>query len=209
MRRVHAILATALAISLAGCVVRGNPKAKAAIPPPPQPEPAVPAPARPPEPLSIPQTQVQLPPAQPFDADALPAVTTTETPAGGSTTTPRTNRRAGAAANPAPKPETPPAAPPVVAPPPVPEPRAPIQEIVPAAEQKRFQDSAQARKREILHWLETEGKRRLSRRQTSTVQRIRGFLKESDAAESRGDMRGADALAERAQILLRELQNGQ
>ena len=45
--------------------------------------------------------------------------------------------------------------------------------------------------------------------QRNTVERIRAFVKDSDEAEKRGDMREADALAERAVILMRELQSGQ
>jgi hypothetical protein len=204
MRRVEAILVAALAISLAGCVVRGKPKAAAAVPPAPKPAPS--APAAPPQPLSIPQTQVQLPPPQPVNPEALPSEPPTEPPAETTSTTTRGNRGRPAVSH-APRPET--AAPPAAAPAPVAEPRAPMQEVVPAGEQKRWQDSAQARKREIQKWLDTAGRQRLTSHQRNTVERIRAFLKDSDDAERRGDMREADALAERAQILLRELQNAQ
>src|SRR5439155_1157489 len=84
-----------------------------------------------------------------------------------------------------------------------------IQEIVPAGEQKRLLDSAEGRKREIQQSLNTLGHKRLNRHQQTTVSRIRAFVKDSEDAQRRGDMRQADALAERAQMLLRELQNGQ
>src|SRR5947209_9392765 len=58
-----------LAISLAGCVVRGAPKTAKAMPPAPKPVAALPA--APPEPLSIPQTNVALPAPQPLDPEAL------------------------------------------------------------------------------------------------------------------------------------------
>jgi hypothetical protein len=209
MRRVEAILAVALAIPLAGCVLRGKPKTAAAVAPAPQPPPVAAAPAPPPEPLSIPQTQVQLPPEQPFDPEALvlapPAETPPEAP---SPVTHSSRSRAGSnatarAAEP----------PPPVAPPPatteVTPPRPPIQEIVPASEQKRLQDSAQGRKKEIQKWLDVFGRKRMNTHQRNTVERIRSFVKDSDDAERRGDMREADALAERAEILMRELQNGQ
>src|SRR5579862_9867096 len=71
MRLVQAILVAALAISLAGCVVRAKPKTTAAVPAAPQPVPAPAAPAPPPEPLSIPQTRVQLPRPQIFNPDSV------------------------------------------------------------------------------------------------------------------------------------------
>jgi hypothetical protein len=86
--------------------------------------------------------------------------------------------------------------------------RPPIQEIVPAAEQKRLQESAQARKREIRPKLNQAQARGLSTDERNLVSRIQSFLKLSDEAEARGDMRQADALAERAQILSRELPSG-
>ena len=66
MTRATVVLVAALAIPLAGCAWSGKPKA-AVIPAPPQP--AAPAPA--PEPLSIPQTRVDLPPPQPLDPAAV------------------------------------------------------------------------------------------------------------------------------------------
>ena len=206
MKRVEVVLGAALVIWQAGCAVGGKTKASPASPPPPQPVAAAAPPAPPPEPLSVPQTQVKLPAPQPIDADALPP----EPPAA----------PAGTAAPPArpsrPRPATPkpPAentAPPANAnpTPPAPEPRPPIQEIVPESDQKRWQEAAQVRKREVRQWLDSIARRRLSRHQQSTVERIRAFLKDSDDAEARGAMREADALAERAQILVQELQNGQ
>jgi hypothetical protein len=214
MKRSEAIVAAALAISLAGCVVRGTPKT-AATPPAPQPAaPVAPAPEPPPEPLSIPQTQVELPPAQPLSAEAMATLQPPE-PATGPVTSPtRTTRRNPATTNPPAQPRTEPPAP--VTPPPAaaaPAPAAeahpPIQEIVPAGEQKRLLDSAEGRKREIQQSLNSMARKHLNRHQQTTVSRIRAFIKDSDDAQNRGDMRQADALAERAQMLLRELQNGQ
>jgi len=215
MKRSEAIVAAALAISLAGCVVRAKPKT-ATIPPTPQPAaPVAPAPEPPPEPLSIPQTQIELPPAQPLSAEAMATLQPPE-PATGPVTSPtRTTRRNTVTNTPAqprteaPAPVTP--APAAAAPPPAPAAEAHplIQEIVPAGEQKRLLDSAEGRKREIQQSLSSLGRKRLNRHQQTTVSRIRAFVKDSDDAQSRGDMRQADALAERAQMLLRELQNGQ
>lgn len=210
MRGAKVILAAVLAMTLVGCLTSGKHRTVAAAPAPPQPAPVAAAPAPPPEPLSVPQTQVQLPPPQPIDPEAMLPPQSPETPPTGSPpSTGRPARRTGGV--PQPKPAEPPAAPATTpaAAPPQPEPRPPIQEIVPAAETRRLQDSAQARKREITKTLETFVQRRMSRHQQTIVTRIRGFIKDSDDAEHRGDMREADALAERAQILLKELQNGQ
>jgi hypothetical protein len=214
MKRSEAIVAAALAISLAGCVVHGTPKT-AAAPPTPQPAaPAAPAPEPPPEPLSIPQTQVQLPPAQPLSAEALATLQPPEPATGPAVNPTRTTRRNTTLTNtPAPPRTEPPApvtpAPVAPAPAPAGEAHPLIQEIVPAGEQKRLLDSAEGRKREIQQSLNTLGHKRLNRHQQTTVSRIRAFVKDSEDAQRRGDMRQADALAERAQMLLRELQNGQ
>jgi hypothetical protein len=192
------IVAVALTISMAGCVLTGKPKTTAAaVPPQPQP-PAQPKAAPPAEPLSIPQTQVQLPPPQPVNQDALTAVPSpepAEPPA-----TPKPVRRT---APPQPKPEA--AAPPV--PPAEPE-RPPIQEIVPADERRHNQESADNRKREIRQTLEQAKTRHLTPEQNKTVKRIQSFVAQSDDAEKRGDMRQADALAERGLVLAKELSGG-
>jgi len=109
---------------------------------------------------------------------------------------------------PAPAPfSAPPAAPPPAAQTNEP-PRGAIQEVISATETKRLQDQAQGRRREVNQILETLAKRGLARNQTNTVSTIRNFLTLSEDAEKRNDLRQADALAERAQILARDLQNG-
>ena len=86
--------------------------------------------------------------------------------------------------------------------------RPPIQEILPPAESKRLQDSADALKRNVRKVLDQLGSRRLNSSQKEKVSRIRSFLQLSDDAEGKNDMRTADALAERAQVLVGELQSG-
>jgi hypothetical protein len=184
---------------MAGCVLKGKPKV-AAVPP--QPQPAVqPKPAPPPEPLSIPQTQVQLPPLQPVNPEALAAIPTPPEPVE-ATPAPKPVRRT-AAGSPPPKPE-------VVAPvvPPAEPERAPIQEIVPPDERRRYQESADASKREIQQLLEQIKAHRLTTEQKKIVIRVRAFVTQSDDAEKRGDMRQADALAERGLVLANELGHG-
>jgi hypothetical protein len=86
--------------------------------------------------------------------------------------------------------------------------RPPVQEIVPASESNRLRESAEARKQEIRKTLEQAQARTLSRDQRAVRSRIETFLQQSDDAQKKGDMRLADALAQRAQVLARELQNG-
>jgi hypothetical protein len=200
MGRVEAIFAVVLALSMAGCVLSGKPKT-AAVPP--QPQPAVqPKAAPPPEPLSIPQTQVQLPPPQPVNLDAL-AVPTPPEPVEPAPA-PKPVRRTAAGSPPQPKPEI--VGP--VAPPAEPE-RAPVQEIVPADERKRYQESADASKREIRQLLEHARAHRLTADQKKMVTRVQAFVTQSDDAEKRGDMRQADAFAERGLVLAKDLAGGQ
>src|SRR5215813_444319 len=80
MRRVEALLAVAAALALAGCALRAKPTVTAAASPPKPVIPAAPPPA--PAPLSIPQTNVQLPPPQPVNPDALVTEEQPEEPAG-------------------------------------------------------------------------------------------------------------------------------
>lgn len=203
------ILAAAASLLLAGCVLKGKTQARvSSTPAPPKPA-AVPAPApAPPPPLSISQTQAELPAPQPISPEAL---ATTKPPEGPAETqpAPRARSRSGPPLGP-PKPEQTPPAPPVPDQPPAPAPetaRPPIQEILPAAELKRLQESADARKRDVRKVLDQMGSRRLNS-QKEKVSRIKSFLQLSDDAESKNDMRTAEALAERAQALVGELQSG-
>jgi hypothetical protein len=199
MGRVEAILAVALALSMAGCVLKGKPQT-AAVPPQPQPA-AQPKPAPPPEPLSIPQTQVQLPPPQPVNLEAL-AVPAPPEPVEAAPA-PKPVRRT-AVGSPPPKPEV--VAP--VAPPAEPE-RAPIQEIVPPDENRRYRESADASKREIQQLLEQARAHHLTTDQKKMAIRVHAFVTQSDDAEKRGDMRQADAFAERGLVLAKDLAGGQ
>jgi hypothetical protein len=199
MGRVEALLSVALAFSLAGCAVSGQPKTTAAVPPQPQPV-AQPKPAPPPEPLSVPQTQVQLPPPQPVNQEALATVPPPE-PAEPAAA-PKPVRRTGAAPPP-PKPEVVTAAPPPAEPE-----RPPIQEIVPADERRRYKESADGAKREIRQLLEQARLHHLTAEQRTVVKRITSFVTQSEDADKRGDMRMADALAQRGLVWARELAGG-
>ena len=192
------------ALAMSSCWHRAA-SAKAAAPvTPAAPKPvAAPAPAPPPPPpLSIPQTQVELPPPQPIDPAALATESASQDaqqPAARPAAGPRR-----APANPAVTPPVAPATPPAATEPP----REAIQEMISPTELKRLQDQAVGRRREVNQILEQLGKRTLPRTQLNVVTSIRNFLALSEEAEKRNDMRQADALAERAQILARDLQNG-
>jgi len=203
MGRVEAIIGVALAISMAGCAVM-KPKTPAIVAAPPLP--ATPSNLKP-EPLSIPQTQVELPPFQPVNPDALTTVQPPEpaAPAVEPAAAPKPPRRT-TGAPPKPKPEvTPPPAQPA---PPVEPERPPIQEIVSADERKHEQESGDGHKREIRQLLAQAKAHRLTSEQNKMVKRIQAFVAQSDEAEKRGDMREADALAERGLVLARELAGG-
>jgi hypothetical protein len=200
-----------MALLLAGCLVRAKQQTAKYTPPAPQPVPkAEPAPAS--APLSTPQTQVELPPPQPLNPDAVAAAEAPGEPPEPPSPPPRNTgaaRRgtAGPPAIPPPKPEPEAAAPAAAAPTP-PENSARIQEILPASEQKRFQELADARKREIRQWLEQAGARRLTRSQAGLKRTVESYVKLSDQAEAQGDMRQASEVAERAWILAKDLQGG-
>ena len=97
---------------------------------------------------------------------------------------------------------TPPAAPPAEPP------RPQFQEVVSAADLKRFQESAQAHKREVARILDSLKSRHLSTAQKTIVANVRSFVDLSDESEKRNEMRMADVLAEKAHILARTLENG-
>jgi membrane-bound lytic murein transglycosylase B len=198
--KATALLTALLSILLAGCELRGKP-AKSAVPPA-APKPvasAAPAPAPPPA-LSIPQTRVELPKPQPVDPAALETEATPPEPLPAVAAPARSRRATPAASQPVP------ASPPAATPPP--EPRETVQEIVSPAEVKRLQDQAQARRNEVKQILDRLGRRQLTGTQRNVVATIRSFLTLSGEAENHNDMRQADALAERAQILAKELQSG-
>jgi hypothetical protein len=197
MKRTEAILVGCLAISLAGCALRGAPKTANAIPP--VPKPAVAPPPAPPQPLSIPQTNVALPEPQPLEPAALETSPPEPPP---ETAAPRPKPNSNRATLPTPpKPE---AGPPQAEP----EPRPAIQAIVPAAEQKRLHDSLERRRTEVNQILKQASSHRQTPLQRSVVRMIGSFMELAAEAEKQGDLKQADGSAERAQILAKELQGG-
>ena len=200
MRSGLAIAVVTGLLGFTSCMTRSKPQTVHAAPPAPQPV-AAEAAAKPEPALSIPQTQVELPPAQPVNPEAL-AVSPPEEP---TVNAPATMRRpAGPPPIAAPKPAeaaaqqaTPPEAE-----------RAPVREIVPAGELKKLQENADARKREVRQLLAQNRARRLNGREQGVIDNVESFLKLSDQAEARGDMRQASALAERAWVLAKDLRGG-
>ena len=138
-----------------------------------------------------------------YAVDAPPPVEVPEPPPAPRPTT--TTRRAPSGTSQPSRTEPPPATTPAV-----PEPAAapPIQEIVPAAEVKRLQEQAQARRRDVQQILDQLSRRQLGPAQRDVVTTINSLLLSSSDAEKRGDMKTADALADRAQVLARDLING-
>jgi len=156
----------------------------------------------------VPQTRVQLPPLQPLDPDALAREPHSETPppaaVQGQTATPATRRPpAATASNPPPKPDPPAAA--VPEPPPT---RPSIQEVLTEGERNQLQEKAANIKKGVRAWLDATPAQRLSGQNKVTREKIQSFLKASDEAERRGDMRDAVDLAARAEILMHGMQNG-
>ena len=197
--KAKVLLTALLTMVLAGCTLRGKPKA---VLPPPAPKPAVTAapPPAPPPPLSIPQTRVELPKPQPVDPAALVVETTTREPEPEpQPAAPSRSRRPAPAATP----------PPVAAPAPEP-PRETFREMVSPAEEKRLLDQAANRRREANQILDQLSKRStLTPAQKNVMATIRNFVLLSEEAAKHGDPRQADSFAERAQILAKELQSEQ
>jgi hypothetical protein len=208
MRRVDAILAAAMAISLGGCVLRNKPQAAAPAPVQPAPPPiAKPAPPSPP--LSANQTQVDLPPPQPL---SLAAIATTEPPEETPTTVaPRNpNKKGGKPASTSTSASqhtepVGPVPPPVVPPPPAESERPQIGEIVPAAEQRRLQAEATKIKQDIHQKLQQVGRRRLSAKDQDLKDQANSLVAQSDAAQHQGDMRKAYDLALRGLVYAKAL----
>jgi hypothetical protein len=199
MRKASACIVVTLSVAACGCVMSAK-NAKTVTPAPIVTKPAAPPPpAPPPEPLSVTQTQVELPRPQALDPAALSADTPVqvEPPPAPTPSRPSTTRRP-------PRTETaPPATPPAT-----PAEAAPaIREIIPPAESKRLQEQAQMRRREVLGILDQLTHRNLSNAERDVVTRINGFLNDSLDAEKKNDMKLADALADRAQVLAKDLIN--
>ena len=211
MKALLAIPLLAVLLALASCEIRGN--AKATKTPPVPTAAAVPPPAPPAPPISTPQTEIQLPEAQPVTPEALatiqvpPAEPKPPEPPPEPTAKPTTRRPAPA---PQPKQETPPA----VAETPPPQPAAPAEEqprlqpFYSEEERRRILGEIEKRRVEIEGILHGINQRRLAASKRSVIGRIHSFIEVADDAARRGDLRSADSLSQRALILAQELAGG-
>ena len=199
MQRATSILAVAIALTMAGCMLRGKPAAKApvAVSKPP----VAPAPS-PPPPLSIPQTNVQLPTPQPLDPNALATTQPQEElPAPPPMAPPKAPTKSGRSTQTAtPRVESPPAA--------TPEPgRTPVREVVSSVEEQgRLREEANNHMRETRVRVDAAQSRRLNNKQRTLIDRIQTFLRQSEEAGRRGDWRQASELAGKAVVLAKDLQ---
>jgi hypothetical protein len=195
--RISLGIVAAVALSLAGCAAR----AKNASATPAALKPAAPVAPPPPVALSTPQTNIQLPKPQPIDDAAwetVPPATPDTAAKPPAAPPPRTIMR---------PPRTEPAPTPPVATAETVRPQ--FQEVISESDKKKLQDSVANRRREVDRILEQVQKRqRLTQPQKNTLGEIRGLMKLCDDYEKRNEWPQADTMAERAQILAKQLVNG-
>ena len=199
-----ALLAVAfLALALAGCVSHAKPVPQ--TPPVPASAGNVAAPVPRPEPLSTPQTRVALPPEQPLNPESLVVEAPPPAPPPAAAPTPApTARRSPPAATQA-KPDT---SAPAATEPASPPPRPAIQEALPDTERNQFLQAAKAKRGVVRAWLDSAAAQHLNAQGRRTRSTIEGFLSRSEEAEKRNDAAAAAQLADRAVLLMQELQNG-
>ena len=215
MRFLAAIPILAALLALSSCILSGSKTPKTPVVPaaldPNAGKPTAPAP-----PLSSPQTDIQLPPAQAISPEALASIQVVpETPAPEPPPPPKAPGSKKPVANP-PKPEPSTAETPIPAPPPA----GPVTPVVPPEEQPRLQPMySEEEKRRISAELEkrrneTDGllrvmnQNRMSAEQRASVDRVRSFMNVAEDAAKRGDLHSADAFSMRAVVLARELASG-
>ena len=202
----------ALALSLAGCIPEKPVKASAT---PPAPQPVT---SKAPEdtPIAYVQNVGVLPPAQAIPAGALsvepPPQLAEHKNVGDSDTTPR-RHAASQSASARMKPAEPAAVPPVTLPPAA---AAPVTPLVTAGGGSQLQADDNGPPRDLVA-SKIQGVRanagriessRLGPKQRSTYRRVQSFIKLADQAMSRGELRQANELADRAATLARALTDG-
>ena len=209
MSAASQILVGILALLMVGCEMRPGHAKTPATPQPTAAKTEHPAPEpQSTEPLSIPQTQVQLPRPQSIDPQALatpPVYTPAETAAQHPARRPSKRPVAGQPAAPMTKPEQ--ADPPVPEPPPAQvaeAPRPKIEPILPAQERRQLQEEIAGRLREVDQLIGEITRRRSTESQRSSLTRIRSFANLSHQALEHGETQQAGALADRALLLAQE-----
>ena len=199
MQRAKSMLAVLMAIPLAGCLLRGKPAAKTPTSPSnPVVTQASTAPANPPA-LSIPQTRAELPSPQPLPEEALATTPPEEEPPPRPVPVVKTPPKRQTTQAAAPKPETPPV------PPPAESERLPVQEIVPAEQQNRLREEANASRRECQQIVKRVQDRRPTRAQRGLIDRIQALVKQSESKERSGDLPAAKQLADIALGLAKDM----
>jgi hypothetical protein len=83
-----------------------------------------------------------------------------------------------------------------------------IQEVLPQGQRNQLQEAAAASRKRIQAWLDTSAAQRLTGANKLKRDQIQSFLKHSTDAERNGDMRESLQLAERGELLIRELNGG-
>jgi hypothetical protein len=206
MRAASKITIGVLALLLSACEMN-LPRAK--TPPAPQPAAAKaePPPETPPsEPLSIPQTQVQLPQPQPIDPEALatPPVTA-PSDASASHQSHRATRRGPT--QPATSPAKPEAAETAETTPPAADNTRPrIEPVLPADKRRHLIEEIASRLREVDQMLGRITAKGLSESQKSPAETIRTFVGLARQKLDAGDTQAASGLADRAFFLAQDLE---
>jgi len=194
-----------LALVLSACETKTP---RAATVPPPQPATAkAEAPQEPPsvEPISIPQTQVQLPSPQPIDPQALatPPMSVPGEPAK-SHQSRQSKKQAPQPASPAGKGETEAAE----TPPPTETQRPLIAPVLSDDERRRLNEDIASRLKDVDLMLGRLVALRLSDGEKDSVEKIRSFQKLAREAMDHGEIQQASGLAERAVLLAQEVLRG-
>jgi len=202
-----ALLAVAfLAVALAGCALqakKGKDTTPASVVPPSAGNVATSVPK--PEPLSTPQTHVDLPPDQQLNPESLAVETTPPSPPPAAAPVPAPTAHRNP---PAPTPAKPDTTAPAATEPPPSTPRPAIQEALPDTERNRLLESAKAKRSVVRAWLDSPAAQHLNAQGKRTRGTIEQMLKRSEEAEKHSDAATAAQLADRAAVLMQELQNG-
>jgi hypothetical protein len=179
-----------------------TPKPAAAVA---QTQPPAPAP-----PISTPQTEIQLPPAQPVSNEALATIQPPPEPKAPEPAEPEPTTKPPTRRPPAPRPAeaTAPAATAETQPTPPAEERPRLQPVYTEEERRRILGEIERRRGEIDGILRGINQSRVPSNQRGVIDSIHSFLSSCDDSAKRGDLRSAEALSERALLLARELASG-
>jgi hypothetical protein len=200
--RAALLVVLAACLGTVGCSLRAAHNVPVAAAPPPQPT----LTSAPEEPVSIAQTNVYLPKAQPVQADAV-AAPPPELPPAPEPLNQTAKPRNAAAPKPAPRQETGvqtvqgPAPPPTTS-------RRRYRPVESAAERHRMLTEIANRQRQVQDFLAKAKTRQLSDAEKGAAERIQSFLEQTEAALKDQDLQQAEALSNRALLLCPELNLG-